>query len=418
MAWTPEQQKAIDTRDRTLLVSAAAGSGKTATLTERIIRSILDDKNPMDISRMLIATYTNAAVDELRERIGKAIKKAVLENPENTRLEEQLLKLKDAKILTITAFCNSILRSSAESIGLAPNYRIAEPAEAKILSSSVLEALINAAYEGDIPDVCTAEEFIAVADCISNVKHSEGLSEAIALIFEKLTYTERGIDTLGILIEEYNPENFTTVEQTGIGAYIISELKTALESYQKPYKHAITLATGERIDEKNLPKAESDLSLIENILSQTSYDKIASLLNSATFESLSRGKEEPTEFYSEFKFLRSSFSEDVKKFNAELFFYSTEEWRVLYTNLYKLLGTLYKFLKKYRSVFAEEKKSRAICEFSDVERYAYEALSNPDGSPTDLAKELSDKFDAVYVDEYQDVNALQGSIFAAISKKR
>jgi len=150
MAWTPEQQKAIDTRDRTLLVSAAAGSGKTATLTERIIRSILDEENPMDIGRMLIATYTNAAVDELRERIGRAIKDAARKNPDNQRLEEQLLKLKDAKILTITAFCNSILRSSAESIGIAPNYRIAEPAEAKILSSSVLEALINAAYEGEI----------------------------------------------------------------------------------------------------------------------------------------------------------------------------------------------------------------------------------------------------------------------------
>ena len=154
MAWTPEQEKAIKTRDRTLLVSAAAGSGKTATLTERIIRSLLDEENPMDIDRMLIATYTNAAVDELRERIGKAIKTASLERPDDKRLEEQLLKLKDAKILTITSFCNSILRASAESIGIAPNYRIAEPAEAKILSSRTLEALINAAYEGELTDVC------------------------------------------------------------------------------------------------------------------------------------------------------------------------------------------------------------------------------------------------------------------------
>ena len=131
MAWTEWQDLAIKTRDRTLLVSAAAGSGKTATLTERIICSILDKENPFDIGRMLIATYTNAAVDELRERIGKAIKKAAAENPGNARLEEQLLRLKDAKILTITSFCNSILRSSAESIGLSPTYRIAEPAEAK-----------------------------------------------------------------------------------------------------------------------------------------------------------------------------------------------------------------------------------------------------------------------------------------------
>lgn len=416
MAWTTEQQKAIDTRDRTLLVSAAAGSGKTATLTERIIRSILDEENPMDIKRMLIATYTNAAVDELRERIGKAIKNAALENPDNQRLEEQLLKLKDAKILTITSFCNSILRSCAESIGIAPNYRIAEPAEAKILSSAVLEALINAAYEGDIPEVCTAEEFISVADCISNVKHSEGLSDAISFIFEKLTYSERGIDTLEPLIEEYNPESFSAVEDTKMGAYIIGELKNALKAYESAYKKAIRLATEERLDVKNLPKAEADLAFIEKCLSESSYENLLPLLDSVAFESLSRGKDEPTEFYSSFKFLRSNFTEDIKKFKSELFFYSTEEWKNLYTKLYKLLGTLYKFLKKYYDVFMEEKKARGVCEFSDVERYAYDALYNPDGSITDLAKELSDKFDAIYVDEYQDVNALQGRIFAAISK--
>ena len=417
MAWTAEQQKAIDTRDRTLLVSAAAGSGKTATLTERIIRSILDKENPTDIDRMLIATYTNAAVDELRERIGKAIKKAALENPGDERLEEQLLKLKDAKILTITAFCNSILRSSAESIGLAPNYRIAEPAEAKILSSRTLEALINAAYEGEIPEVCTPEEFIEIADCISNVKHSEGLSDAISFIFDKLTYSEQGIDTLAALIEEYNPEKFESVEKTGMGSYVINELKTAISSYLSAYKKAIALAGPERLDQKNLPKADGDVSFLEKILSDNSYDGILATLDNVIFESLSRGKDEPTEFYSSFKFLRSNLVEDMRKFRAELFFYSTQEWRDLYTKLYKLLGTLYKFLKKYYTVFMEEKRSRGICEFSDVERYAYDALYNSDGTVTDLAKELSSKFDAIYVDEYQDVNALQGKIFEAIAKK-
>ena len=417
MAWTAEQQKAIDTRDRTLLVSAAAGSGKTATLTERIIKSILDKENPMDIDRMLIATYTNAAVDELRERIGKAIKKAVVENPEDTRLEEQLLKLKDAKILTITAFCNSILRSCAESIGLPPNYRIAEPAEAKILSSRTLEALINSAYEGEIPDVCTPEEFIAVADCISNVKHSEGLADAISFIFEKLTYSERGIDTLAALIEEYNPEKFESVEKTGMGAYIIGELKTAFSSYRNAYKKAIALAGGERLDQKNLPKAEADLALLERALAESSYDHILLILDGSSFESLSRGKDEPTDFYSTFKFLRSNLTDDIKKLRSELFFYSTKEWQDLYTKLYNLLGVLYKFLKKYYLVFMEEKRARGVCEFSDVERYAYDALYNADGEITDLAKELSSKFDAIYVDEYQDVNALQGKIFEAISKE-
>ena len=418
MAWTPEQEKAIKTRDRTLLVSAAAGSGKTATLTERIIRSLLDEENPMDIDRMLIATYTNAAVDELRERIGKAIKAASLERPDDKRLEEQLLKLKDAKILTITSFCNSILRASAESIGIAPNYRIAEPAEAKILSSRTLEALINAAYEGELTDVCTPEEFITVADCISNVKHSEGLSGAIAFIFEKLTYSERGIDTLSTLIEEYNPDKFESVESTFFGSYIVGEVKYALKSYGEAYKKAIRLAGTEKLDLRSVPKAEGDLAFIEKVISKTTYDEIRDLLASPKFESLSRSaKEEPTEFYTTLRFLRTGLTTDIKALYSDLLFYSTEEWRDLYTKLYNLLTILYKFLKKYYTVFMEEKRSRGVCEFSDVERYAYDALYKKDGTITDLARELSEKFDAIYVDEYQDVNALQGRIFEAISKE-
>jgi len=112
--FTKEQLSAIETRDKTLLVSAAAGSGKTATLTERIIRSITDEKNPEDISRMLIVTFTNAAVDELRGRITAALKEKLAENPENKRLEHQLYMLPSARISTIDSFCNDILKNNTE----------------------------------------------------------------------------------------------------------------------------------------------------------------------------------------------------------------------------------------------------------------------------------------------------------------
>lgn len=418
MAWTKEQQKAIDTRDRTLLVSAAAGSGKTATLTERIIQSILDEKNPADVGRMLIATYTNAAVDELKERIGKAIKKAAAENPENARLEEQLLRLKDAKILTITSFCNSILRSSAESIGMPPNYRIAEPPEAKILSSTVLEGLINAAYEGELTDVCSSDEFIELADCLSNVKFSEGLSVAIAYIFEKLTYSEGGIDTLLPLIEEYNPESFTCVEKTAIGEYIIEHTRFVFSEYERAYAKILKKAGTERLDSKNSPKAEEEAALCTKCAAECSYEALREHILSFSASRPSRSAYDPiTDFYQSFRVLHSYFTSDLKTLSSNFFVYSTKEWRELYAKLYKLLNILYKFLKKYYAVFMDEKRRRGICEFSDVERYAYEALYEKDGSLTPLAIELSDKFDSIYVDEYQDVNGLQSKIFSAIAKE-
>ena len=191
--WTEQQKLAINTRDRTLLVSAAAGSGKTATLTERIIASLLDEKNPMDIGNMLIATFTNAAVEELRERIGRAIKEAAAANPGNKHLEAQVIRMKDAKILTITSFCNTILRLCAESVGLPPNYRIAEPAEAAILFSSTIEGLIEAAYEDELPDVCTSEEFIALSDCLAGTRTEGTLADVIGEVYVKLQATEGGV---------------------------------------------------------------------------------------------------------------------------------------------------------------------------------------------------------------------------------
>ena len=417
MAWTREQQLAIDTRDRTLLVSAAAGSGKTATLTERIIQSILDDKNPADIGRMLICTYTNAAVEELRQMITKKVSEAAKAEGAGARLEEQLLKIKDAKILTITSFCNGILRASASSIGLNPNYRIAEPSEAKILSSSLLESLINAANEGELSEVGSAEDFIALGESLASVKHSEELSEAIDFVFEKLKSTERGIDTLIPLIEEYDPDKFTAVEETRIGAYITEYSDFVFSEYLKAIKGALPEMSYSKQDAKNLIAAEADISFLERFLGAKTYMEKRDIL--AGFDRGKIAHPKPTdtdcEFARKIEYLHSELKDDTEQFQNKFYLYTEAEWLELYTNLYKMLGVFYRFIKRYYLDFMELKRKRGICEFADVERYAYEALYDKDGNTTPLAAELRSKFDYIYVDEYQDVNALQGKIFEAIS---
>ena len=166
--WTPEQRNAINTRQKSLLVSAAAGSGKTATLTQRIIESILDEENPTDITRMLIVTFTRAAVGELRERIGKAIKDKLLEKPADKHLEKQLMLLPGAKILTIDAFCNDCLKSFPDEAGVNPGYRIADEAEIDILGISILDDLIEDAYDGALGD--RAPDIAAVVEASDSVK--------------------------------------------------------------------------------------------------------------------------------------------------------------------------------------------------------------------------------------------------------
>ena len=415
MKWTKEQSLAISTVDKTLLVSAAAGSGKTATLTERIIHSILDENIQADIGRMLIVTYTNAAVDELRMRIGKAIKTAAVAHPENGRLEEQLLRLKDAKIMTITAFCNSILRSCAESAGINPSYRIAEPAEAKIMSSSIMEALINSAYEGEESDICTADEFLALSDTLCDAKYSEGLADAFSYVYDKLESSEAGIDSLIPLIDEYSPEKFTNPDSTRMGHHIIEEAKSALSAYRDAYRKTMTLASAEALDLKNMEAAEGDILFIEECLLKETYEDIRAAVLNFSPKSLSRSSGSETDFYSSFKKIRSLLVDDIKSFKNDFFSYSSDEWRILYTKVHKILTIFYKFLKKFYDTFMNEKRRAGICEFSDIERYTYLALYDENGNTTPLAHEISERFDAIYVDEYQDVNALQDKIFAAIA---
>ncbi len=145
--WTPDQQTAIDDRGGALLVSAAAGSGKTAVLTERVLRRLTDENDPVDIDRLLLVTFTNAAAAEMRERIGAALGAAVAANPRDTRLRRQLFLVHRAKITTVHALCLSLAREQAAVLGIAPDFRLMDENEGKLLRAEVLEEVLDTAYE-------------------------------------------------------------------------------------------------------------------------------------------------------------------------------------------------------------------------------------------------------------------------------
>jgi len=415
--WTPEQRLAIDTRDRTLLVSAAAGSGKTATLTERIISSILDEENPRDIGSMLIVTFTNAAVGELRERISAAIKDAALKNPDDSRLEEQLLTVKDARIMTIDAFCNEILRGSASEVGLSPNYRIADTAEAELLAKSIIDGLINSSYEGELSELYSAEEFATLADCLTTTRASAELSEVFRMVYDSLECAEAGVEALLPLIEEYNPEGFTTVFSTRIGTYIKGRILSAVSAYLKIYERYLPpLASGTPKEQKGFSVFSGDEAQLRLIAGSGDYAALRASVLGFIFSSLPGGKGEKGEEYDTLATARGYLKDDIKKFAESFLSYTEDEWRTLYRGLYSKLTTLYKFIRKFDTVYKAEKLAMSMCEYSDLERYAYSALYNADGTLTPLATELAGKFSEIYIDEYQDVNNLQNKIFEAVSR--
>ena len=413
-SWTDSQLAAINTRDRTLLVSAAAGSGKTATLTERIISSILDEQNPVNIEEMLIVTYTRAAVGELRERISKAVKKAIKERPEDTRLEKQLYMLPSAKISTIDAFCADILRANAERVGINPGFRVPDGAEAQLLAENILDGLLDAIYEGHAMDVATPKELDALTDCLAQARKQSDLPAIIHMIYSSTLNSLEGVDSIGALVGEFAPDRFTGVEDTGFGKYILARLSDLIGHYRRVFgeiKREIE-DVGDPKHAKIIDMIKDALSLIDLLASKTSYDDIRAVLVDYEFKkaaSVSKKDALPP-----ISLIRKSFKEEITKMRDDFFRHSGEEWRIAYSGLYRQFDVLYRVVREFDRLFRQEKIRRGMCEFSDVERFTYECLWQ-NGEKTDVAREQSRLYKAVYIDEYQDVNSLQNKIFEAIS---
>ena len=414
--WTDEQLSAIETRDRTLLVSAAAGSGKTATLTERIIRSLTDKDSPADISELLVVTFTKAAAGELRTKIATALEEAVESDPTNERLVRQLYLLPSAKIRTIDSFCNDILRQNTDRVGISAGYRIADSAEIAILSSAILDGLINSVYEGLEEDIASPEELERLAECLTSAKRSEELSEVIHLVWTKCESCESGVDALLPLIERYDPDAFESVESTYYGEYIIKQTRECVSHYRAAAeKYARALDGGSKAEMKYCDMARADLDALERILRADGYNAIKDAIGAFSLVRCPSVKpdEKSAQMY-EYVSLRNMCKADIAKF-AEFFNYTEDNWRTLFGTLYKLLTTLYKLVKRFDSVLLEEKLRRGALDYSDIERFCYNLLLK-DGERTDIAMNLAGQFSAIYIDEYQDVNSLQNKIFEAISR--
>lgn len=415
--WTPEQRCAIDTRNKSLLVSAAAGSGKTATLTQRIIESILDEENPTDISKMLIVTFTRAAVGELRERIAKAIKERLLEKPSDTRLEKQLMLLPGAKILTIDAFCNDCLKSFPDEAGINPGYRIADEAEVLLISKEVFDGITESVLRGELEGKVSAEEFDTLSDCLIDSKKMADVFDVFYRAYGKLRTTKLGIDTLRRMTDEYDPERFTSPEDTVFGKYILDVEREEFNLRGKLFsEYASALLNDENSVGNYAALAENESYALTRVAKTEGYEQMRAAIEGIQFERFStpRGAEK-TPLMTAFAEMRSKEKERIAKEKSKFFSYSSEEWKSAFEKIHPLARTFFEIMKIFDSALSEKKQQLGLFDYTDIERYALSALEK-DGEPTELARSLREEYDYVYIDEYQDVNDLQDSIFRAVSK--
>lgn len=411
--WTDAQLNAIGLRGCDILVSAAAGSGKTAALTERIIRSLTREDSPADITRLLAVTFTRAAAAELRRRISSALSERLSKDPGNRRLVRQLMLLGSAKICTIDSFYNDIVKSNFQRLSLPAGFRIADDAELSLLQKSLMETLIDTSYtEGDAG-------FLRIAENFSTNKSDAALSEFLIDIYEAVRKFPEGVSALSKSAEILRNEADAEFFNTRSGRLIADELLRELEYFKSFYHYALSSFTDEKVAAAYYAAFESDSDFISSLIDAVNGRNYAAARNAinAFAPAGLKGLKAPnkTPETESLKDRRSIIKDRIREIAKIYFSQSCETISAAFIGTASICDDLYNFISRYEKDLSEEKLRRGICDFEDIRRYTLTLLVNPDGSPTDIALSWGARFDEIFIDEYQDVDEIQDMIFRAIS---
>ncbi len=418
--WTQEQLKAIDMRDRTVLLSAAAGSGKTAVLTERTIRALTDEENPIDLSRLLAVTFTRAAAREMRDRIGAALAERVQKDPANTRLARQLRLLPMAKICTIDSFCGDIVRRFAAHAGVSDGYRVADQQETDLTRIALMEQLLEDAYAGLVPGV-SREAFASLVSHLYSLNEESALGETLLSLIERMDTLVEGVDTLAAFADAYRRDAEMPIMQTCWGQIIRSVFTEAGGYYLQRFNLLI--------DEEDIPddlreKAAPYFNDIRYLLSvlaapDTTYATLRTVCSMPAPRAPGGLKAAAPRLMALVDSIKKKYTQfSVKNSMASaLLSYTEEQWHTLLADLAHYTDLLCLVAREFVRREAKESRRRGVYSFAQVERLAYSLLVK-DGARTPLAETLAAEYDIVSVDEYQDVSPLQHAVFEAIASER
>ena len=415
-SWTKEQQQVISLRGRNILVSAAAGSGKTAVLVERIIGLITDETVPVDIDQLLIVTFTNAAAAEMRERIGSAIEKKVEEQPDNVHLLRQLTLVHHAQITTIHSFCLNVIRNYFHRIDLDPSFRIGDEGELKLLKEEVLDTLLERHYEEAQP------EFLSFVDTFAQGKDDAGIGALILKCYEFSCSYPWPDEWLADCRKAYAVETVQELNQAEWMVFLKEQLELELEELQYQYEQMVQICEEEDGPAYLLPVISREAEMLEGTLPFASYTEGQEALQSIAFERLPRKKK--TDVFDEGKLeVVKTLRDSVKKGVAKLqktYGTSTEQVLVQLQEAAPSVHLLTGLAEEFAADYAAAKKSRNLVDFNDLEHFALNILTvREDGQwkPSDVAAQYRDAFGEIMIDEYQDSNLVQEVVLNAISKE-
>ena len=418
MQFTIDQQRVIDARKKNILVSAAAGSGKTAVLVERIIQMVVDEKAPVDIDKLLIVTFTSAAASEMRERIFAAINNELLKRPESEHLQRQAALIHNAKITTIHSFCLEVIRNYFSEIGLDPGFRIADEGELKLLKKDVMNALLEEAYEE------ADKDFVHFVETYSRGNHDRGLEELIEKVYNFTMSFPMPEEYLQKCIASTENTDEQTVLESPYMAYVLDYVKSVLEGLLGTLRSALKiteLPDGPYMYADNLKK---DTEVVEELLKASNdYKLLAAKIPQIKFDTLSRKSDDTVCVYKKecIKSIRKDIKDSIKKLQEKFFFDDFSEMILAEKHAGYALKALFSLVKRYSEKLKEAKQEKNIIDFNDMEHYALKILvqrENGEILPTKVAKDYQSYFEEIIVDEYQDSNLVQEYILEAVSGEK
>ena len=414
--WTEEQQKVIRLRDRSILVSAAAGSGKTAVLVQRILEKLLDQEHPTDIDRMLIMTFTRAAAGEMKDRITRALENALYSDPDNEHLQKQMTLVHTAQITTIDGFCAWLLKNYFHLIGLDPGYRMLEEGEATLLRGDTVSELLAAKYEEADPD------FTVFADSFSTGRSDEGLPPLILRLYDMAMSQE---DPEAWLIEcekEYAASSLEEFAALPAVKETVSEAAAALLSAEEILEEGIRVCLSPYGPWHFEEALQSDLEQLRTIRAALSKGFDEGYRAFAGLEWMRLSSKRPKEIdepkKNRVKDLRDEVKGIVNSLRDEAFSGDLSDHYEAYRLTQRPVQTLLQLVRDFDVLFTEKKREKGVLDFNDLEHLALSILceKTEEGPvPTEAARELSEKYDEVMIDEYQDSNRLQEAIASQVS---
>ncbi len=420
--WTKEQQQVIDKRDANILVAAAAGSGKTAVLVERIITRLTKDENPLNVDELLIVTFTEAAAAEMKERILVAIEKALEEKPNDAHLQKQATLIHSALITTIHSFCLAVIRNHFHTIGLDPTFRIGEDGELKLLKQDTLNQLLEEEYKAG------SAEFKNLVECVAPGRSDKKLEELILTIYEFSRSNPRPEQWLDECLQKYNIQTVADFEQSSLGKYLIQVMENGIDELIDKTDMAIKICQETDGPYHYEDAFVSDENYFNYIKGRVAYAKTNGLsilealrMSPTLWEPFS--KKRPKDVDKEKRECVKAIRDKNKKIvNAWLdkYFYTTVENQVKELGVsYELIKELVRLAKAFARAYEKEKQGRGVIDFGDMEQYALRILTEEVAGqvvPSKVAREYQEKFAEVMIDEYQDSNLVQEAILTSVSK--